>query len=94
MNTGTEKAKEIARARVLLKFANGDLHDKAHDIWCSIRDADVTADRNADYYDCALCGATMFECMDYTHKSDCPYEVFGRAIDAFTQAIEDAGESS
>lgn len=86
----TDAATRIAKARVTVEFAATDLHDKAHDIWTALEHGDPLADLNADVYDCRLCKAPMYASMDYTHKPDCPYEVFGRAIQAFAGACSAA----
>jgi hypothetical protein len=63
------------------------MHDAAYDI---IEQVNANAERRTEheFYDCLLCGATMYPSMDYTHEKDCPYELLTKAIDAFGDAIE------
>lgn len=60
------------------------IHDAAHDAWSSLHKNDGGG---RGYYNCRLCGATMYECFDYTHKPSCPTEVLDRAIGAYREAI-------
>ena len=82
-----EEAERVAKALVDIDFGGGDLHDKAHDMWSALREVDLTADHSAQHYDCALCGATMFPSLDYTHLPTCPYEVISQQIDIFADAV-------
>lgn len=58
------------------------IHDAAHAIWDRAHECG-----DVDHFDCKLCGATMYLCIDYTHKPDCPYERLGKAIDKFGDAL-------
>lgn len=60
-----------------------DMHDAAHDAWFKLH-----KDGDEVHYKCKLCGATMYECMDYTHHSACPTQQIERAIDAYFDAVE------
>lgn len=84
------RVKEIAKARVTVELGTGDLQDMAFTIWSSIRRGDALADLEADYYDCPLCGESMFVSMEYTHKQNCPFEVFDKAIKVFGEACKAA----
>lgn len=67
-------------------FAVGDLHDAASEIMDQLH-ANVERRTEYEMYDCRLCGATMYPCIDYTHEKSCPYEMLSKAIDAFGDAI-------
>ena len=84
------RIRTVAKARVTARLIGVTLHDKAHDAWRALREADMSADSEADCYDCELCGATMHICMENTHEPDCPYEVFWRAIDVYDAAVQAA----
>lgn len=77
---------ELSALKTMLALNIGDIHDKAHDAWCWIHKP--LAER--DYYECLLCGETMYPCVDYTHAEDCPFEIVEAAIDAFGEAIDNA----
>lgn len=75
------------------KFAIGDIHDAASEIMDQLH---VGVETRTEYeiYDCRLCGAVMYPCMDYTHEKNCPYEIFTKAIDAFGGSVERAQQEA
>jgi hypothetical protein len=63
-----------------------EIIDQITHIWCDLHD-DREVGSLQGHYPCKLCGATMYECMDYTHKPDCPVVLAEAAINAFGEAI-------
>jgi|GEM_PF-4179989 len=76
----------LERDEVLLRLLVSEIHDAAHEVWSYLH-KDFA---DADYHDCALCGATMYSSMDYTHEPSCPLERITAAIDAFGTACTNA----
>lgn len=42
-----------------------------------------------EVFDCQLCGAAIFRCIDYTHAPGCPLEKAEKALGAAAAAIEE-----
>ena len=81
-----EALEKVTRSLEKLGWAILDLHDGAHNIWLELH-SDVG---DVEFYDCKLCGATMYPCIDYTHEPDCQVEIVTSAIDEFDKAVKAA----
>jgi hypothetical protein len=64
------------------------MQDALHEMW------DTLPGHEGEHYECAMCGAVMYSCMDYTHNEDCPYEIGFNALDAFYDAWEKASANA